>query len=245
MKLAIDRLLRAQWQYQPGAPHDPDPPIDLQGSAVTADAGAFALTGQEAGVVHGYTLAATQGDFTQTGQDAGLVHGYPVGATQGDFALTGQDAALRRDRPLTVDAGEFALSGQDAALTYEPAAPSGGSGSTTSAVGGGGGPATPRVQRLEDERRAEIERRRAALRRSIEAAYDDIKGVVAAEEAAEPEAPEIIAAEIPAEAVQAIEVARQPEAKLADLREVLAVLRQVKAALEAEQDDEEALLLAA
>jgi hypothetical protein len=204
------------------------------------------LTRLERGFRPGTLEATTADAFVLTGQDATLRAGrLPLTADAGSFALDGQDAGFLAPHPFPVDAGEFALSGDDATLTYEPAAPSGGSGSTTSAVGGGGGPATPRVQKLEDERRAEIERRRAALRRSIEAAYDDIKGVVAAEEAAEPEAPEIIAAEIPAEAVQAIEVARQPEAKLADLREVLAVLRQVKAALEAEQDDEEALLLAA
>lgn len=216
-------------------------------SSVTATLrGDGALSGSSAGT------ANVTGALTATGALTGAVAGAGAvsGALTGTGALTGSVAGVSAVTGTASEAGSIgALTGAVAAVSSvagtltDYSAPAGGSSTTTAA--GGGGPAPHRVQKYEDERRAEIERRRAALRRSIEAAYDDIKGVVAAEEAAEPEAPEAIPAEIPAEVVQAVEIARQPEAKLADLREVLTVLRQVQAALEAERDDEEALLLAA
>lgn len=263
MKLAVAPLLKAQWQYQPGAPHDPNPPVDLQGWAVTAEPGAFTFTGQAATLAGAFKIAADAASFALSGQDAGLKFGGVVTAAAGSFAFTGQDAGLSAARriaadavafaltgqdagfvvthALAADAGTFAISGQDASLTYAGASVP----PVVLPALGGGGPAPRSVQKAEDERRRRNAEQQAALRRAIEEAYDKITGLVVAEEAAEPEAPEPIVAEIPAAAVEAIEVAQDPAATVADLREVLAVLRQVQAALLAEQDDEEALLLAA
>lgn len=68
-----------------------------------------------------YTLTADAGSFTLSGQDAGFVVGRILTADAGSFALTGQDAALRIGRVITADAGAFVLTGQDATLTVTPA----------------------------------------------------------------------------------------------------------------------------
>ena len=65
---------------------------------LTAEAGSFALTGQDAGLLVGYVLDAGAGAFTLTGQAAGLFHNYILAAEAGAFIFTGIEADLTRAR---------------------------------------------------------------------------------------------------------------------------------------------------
>lgn len=89
---------------------------------LTADAGSFTLSGQDATLTWGRILTADAGSFTLTGQDATLSYApagsYTLVADAGAFTLTGQDATLLKTRILTADAGSFSLSGQSATLTW-------------------------------------------------------------------------------------------------------------------------------
>lgn len=89
---------------------------------LTADAGAFTLTGQDATLARNRFLTADAGSFTLTGQDATLTYAaagsYTLVADAGSFTLSGQDATLLKTRILTADAGSFTLSGQSATLTW-------------------------------------------------------------------------------------------------------------------------------
>ena len=73
-------------------------PATLAAYTLTAEAGSFALTGQDAGLLVGYALDAGAGAFTLTGQDAGLSHDYILSAEAGAFIFTGIDADLTRTR---------------------------------------------------------------------------------------------------------------------------------------------------
>jgi hypothetical protein len=96
---------------------------------VTADAGAFAFTGQAASLEYGREVAANAGSFAFTGTAANLEYGYEILAAAGSFAFTGVNADLLRggDKTLAADAGSFAFTGQAANLErgYEIAAGAG------------------------------------------------------------------------------------------------------------------------
>lgn len=83
---------------------------------LTADAGMFSLSGQDAGLRAERRLVGEMGAFSLAGQDAGLRAEWRLAADVGLFAFTGQDAGLPVERRLAADAGLFALAGQDAAL---------------------------------------------------------------------------------------------------------------------------------
>lgn len=83
---------------------------------LTADAGAFTLTGQDAAFQRSRVMSGAVGAFTLTGQDAILGAGKSLTGGVGAFALTGQSAALRLQRVLTASVGSFALTGKDAIL---------------------------------------------------------------------------------------------------------------------------------
>lgn len=89
--------------------------------SLTAETGAFTLTGNAAGLAASRQLAAAAGSFALAGIDAGLKRGYPLIASAGTFALTGQAAALKADRGLAAGAGAFTLTGIDVGLVYTPA----------------------------------------------------------------------------------------------------------------------------
>lgn len=89
---------------------------------LAADAGSFTLSGQDAALSRSYNVDGGAGAFTLTGQDATLTYtpagSYTLVADAGAFTLTGQDATLLKTRILTADAGSFSLSGQSATLTW-------------------------------------------------------------------------------------------------------------------------------
>lgn len=94
---------------------DASPLVDR---VVTADAAAFTMTGQDASLLVGYAVAADAGAFTASGQDADFLRGYVLAAEAGAFVLTGQDATLTipGSYTLTAEAGSFAITGQDASF---------------------------------------------------------------------------------------------------------------------------------
>lgn len=90
----------------------------LRGVSLPASAAAFTLTGQSAGTLAGRSVASLSGSFTFTGQDAGLLTDPSLVADAGTFTLSGQAAGLEIGYRLTASPGSIALTGQDAALTY-------------------------------------------------------------------------------------------------------------------------------
>jgi hypothetical protein len=56
--------------------------------------------------------------YVVTGQDADILRGFTLAAEAGSYTLTGQDAALVLARVLGLDTGSYALNGQDASLVY-------------------------------------------------------------------------------------------------------------------------------
>jgi len=90
---------------------------------ITAESAAFYLTGHNVTFVYEYNLAADLSSYTMTGQDAGLIYGLRVNAVTGTYALTGQTAALTKVSiySLTADSATYTLAGQDVVLVQEAA----------------------------------------------------------------------------------------------------------------------------
>jgi hypothetical protein len=65
----------------------------------------------------GYTLTAAAGTFTETGQDARLLATRRITAAAGAFTESGQAATLKATRLVTAAAGSYALTGNDAGLS--------------------------------------------------------------------------------------------------------------------------------
>lgn len=89
---------------------------------LTADVGSYGLTGQEATLTYtpasgAYTLTADVGTYNLSGVDAATIAARRVTADVGSYGLTGQDAAFVLARRLTADYGAYSLTGQDATLT--------------------------------------------------------------------------------------------------------------------------------
>lgn len=82
-----------------------------------ADAGAYTLTGQAAGLLASRVLALDTGEYALTGQAAGLLAARALAADAGEYALTGHDQALTAARLIALDTGEYTTTGQDPALT--------------------------------------------------------------------------------------------------------------------------------
>jgi hypothetical protein len=82
--------------------------------AMVGASGAFAFTGQTATFRRGYTFAAASGAFALTGEAATFGRASAVVAASGSIAFTGQDATLRTGRKLVAEAGAFAWTSQAA-----------------------------------------------------------------------------------------------------------------------------------
>lgn len=85
---------------------------------LAADAGAFVLTGNDAGLSAGRKLAAATGVFTLTGNPAGLIVSRNLIAATGSFTLSGNDAALKAARVIAAQTGVLTLAGNPADLVY-------------------------------------------------------------------------------------------------------------------------------
>jgi hypothetical protein len=83
------------------------------GYTITADTGAFSLTGITQSLLADRTMTAETGSFTLTGNNIDLLAGRIISAVSGAFNLTGQDAALAAARVLSAESGSFGLTGND------------------------------------------------------------------------------------------------------------------------------------
>jgi hypothetical protein len=83
---------------------------------VTAAAGAYTLTGSDASLTVSHVLAGNAGSYSLTGYDTTLIHNDVIYAGSWAFNITGYDAGLIATRLLFADAGAYALSGGDAVL---------------------------------------------------------------------------------------------------------------------------------
>lgn len=81
---------------------------------LTAEAGAFALSGQSASLLLSRVLAAGAGSFDLSGQSADLGITLTIDAGAGNIDLSGQDASLLMSRVIVGAAGSFDLTGTDA-----------------------------------------------------------------------------------------------------------------------------------
>ncbi|MGE0629655.1 MAG: hypothetical protein AB7O43_17740 [Hyphomicrobiaceae bacterium] len=81
----------------------------LSAYTLTANYGAFTLTGQAAGLAIGRVLSAETGVFTLTGQDVGFALQVTLVAETGMFAVTGQSAGLSLGTVLACETGVFTL----------------------------------------------------------------------------------------------------------------------------------------
>lgn len=88
----------------------------LRALAVSGDVGTFSLTGQSAGALATRTISSDAANFALGGQNAGLLAAYSVSAAASSFSLTGQDAALLKGFSITFDVGTFNETGQNAGL---------------------------------------------------------------------------------------------------------------------------------
>lgn len=92
------------------------------GRTLAAGGGTYALTGTDAtltyGTASGYTLAANGGTVAVTGTAASLEFGRRLAADAGSHAVTGTDASLECGRLVSAASGTFALTGTAATLVY-------------------------------------------------------------------------------------------------------------------------------
>jgi hypothetical protein len=79
------------------------------------------LTGASAGVSHASVLAATAGAYALSGTAAALVHaGNGIIAGVGGYSLSGIPAALVQQRVLDAGAGSYSLTGSAVSLVLQP-----------------------------------------------------------------------------------------------------------------------------
>ena len=89
-----------------------------QSYELIAGGGSYTLTGQVASLLVGRLVGATSGAFSLTVDAAGLVYGRGVAASAGSYSLTVGAAALSVGRAVVAGAGDYALTVGDAGLDY-------------------------------------------------------------------------------------------------------------------------------
>lgn len=83
---------------------------------MVAASGAYAISGQLAGLVVSKGLAASAGTFVVNGQPVALFKGQQITAEKGDYTLAGQSVQLLAALKMPADVGAFSISGQLAGL---------------------------------------------------------------------------------------------------------------------------------
>jgi hypothetical protein len=88
-------------------------------STLSADSGAYSLTGSDAALNKALALSADSGAYNLTGSDAELskTSGEALSADSGSYSLVGSDATLNRTRSLSADSGSYNMTGSSAELT--------------------------------------------------------------------------------------------------------------------------------
>lgn len=85
---------------------------------VTAEVGAYSMTGTAAVPHKGYTVVAGASSYAITGTDANVHKGLTLVAGASSYALVGTDAVLKQARKVVPDAGAYLISGVDAATKH-------------------------------------------------------------------------------------------------------------------------------
>jgi hypothetical protein len=86
---------------------------------LTADYGAFSVSGQDAGIYAGYALNAEYGAFSINGKDIALPRKIYLDAGYGAFAINGQDAfPARGPRYMVAGLGTFAVTPKLTQISY-------------------------------------------------------------------------------------------------------------------------------
>lgn len=92
------------------------------GYTLTANAGAYQLTGQSANLLRSRLVTAAAGAYTLTGQSASVLVGRQIAASAGAYLLAGQAATIAYTPSgaytITAEAGAYSLGGQAAGITY-------------------------------------------------------------------------------------------------------------------------------
>jgi hypothetical protein len=91
------------------------------GATLTADSGAYTLTGTAATLKADRKLAAGSGSYAITGTDVSLKLGRKLTAESGTYTVNGTTVSLTVGRKLVADSGTYSLTGTDVTLTYQPA----------------------------------------------------------------------------------------------------------------------------
>lgn len=84
---------------------------------LTTETGSFVLSGVAAALNRSTRIVAEAGAFVLTGIDASFEFGKRLLAETGSFTLTGNDVAFTRHYHMAAEVGSFALTGQDASFT--------------------------------------------------------------------------------------------------------------------------------
>lgn len=92
-----------------------------QSLTLTASAGSFTESGQDAQIKVGRTLNAEQSSFTLNGQSVNLTAHRSLVGDYGQFTLSGQDSQINANRTALVEYGQFALSGQNVTISKDGA----------------------------------------------------------------------------------------------------------------------------
>ena len=83
---------------------------------VTSDAGAYSITGNNAGFGHTYVITAAAASYTLTGSDASLTVTRLLAGDAGSYALTGYDTTLVHNDVIYAGSWAFNITGYDAGL---------------------------------------------------------------------------------------------------------------------------------
>jgi hypothetical protein len=107
--------------------HDPKPPLNLEsptaGPPLSAESGAFSISGLSASLKYGRRLVSDAGSFVETGGAASLELGTKVAATAGSLAVTGSAVSLNRGQSIPAAAGAISVDGLSASLKAGRAIP--------------------------------------------------------------------------------------------------------------------------
>jgi len=78
---------------------------------IDATAGSYAITGTDASLYTGKTLAAASGAYSVNGTDVSLEYGFLVDAAGGSYAVTGTDVSLLYGHSISVSTGSYSING--------------------------------------------------------------------------------------------------------------------------------------
>lgn len=140
----------------------------------------------------GVTLTADAGAFTLSGQAAAFKTDRTLAAAAGAFALAGQAAGLTVGRAVVAETGSFDLGGQAAILTFQPVVPAV---PPDTHDGGARIVDTRKRERAEEEARRERDAREAERRRIIDRVFREVIDGLPPELAADPDLVEQAVAE--------------------------------------------------